>query len=215
VQAQSVITGSTQIGYDAFTNIVTAVSTTELDFATQDWYKGRVVGNIRDVYGNIVASGQANDTDRDGSVSITMQTTGQDQMTYSARGSYGAIPEIQDPDVGSGLRIDYWNFQDVITGPEGGATYWIYVPFYGRGPSRYTNLSVLSLGSTSPAIVQAKPRIESKKPTFSQNEINVDNQDNVNEKTDVITDILSTNIGLQAEDRIRAFTHKLRPMRLA
>jgi hypothetical protein len=201
VQSQSVITGSTQISYDAFTNIVTAISTTELDFAALDWYMGRVVCHVRDVHGNLLAVGQADDIGHSGSVSTTKQITGQDQMTYSAQGFYSARPDILDPDLG-GQRIDYWNFQDVIRGAEGGTTYWIFVPFYGRGPSRRTNLSTLSLGNSSPATVQAKPKIESKKPTFSQNEINVDNQDDVNDRTEVITDIESTAIGLQTDDRV-------------
>lgn len=194
-QAQSVITGSTLISYNAFSNIVTAVSTTELDFAAQDWYSGRVSGSIRDASGNVLASGNASDIDRDGTVSVTMQTTGQDQMTYSAQGQYSALVDIQDPALG-GYYIDRFNYQNVYRGGEGGTNYYIYMPFYAFGPSQRTRLRSLYLGQTSPATVQAKPRIESSAPTVMPATVTI-----TNSAASVESIVNATTAGLQEGDR--------------
>ena len=194
-QAQSVITGSTLISYDAFSNIVTAVSTTELDYAAQDWYSGRVSGSIKDASGNVLASGYASDIDRDGTVSVTMQTAGQDQMTYSAQGQYSALVDIQDPALG-GYYIDHWNYQNVYRGGEGGTNYYIYVPFYAFGPSQRTRLRSLHLGQTNPATVQARPRIESSAPTVMPSTVTV-----TNSAASVESIVNATTDGLKEGDR--------------
>lgn len=204
VQAESVITGSTLVSYDAFSNIVTAVSTTELDYAAQDWYTGRVTGHIRDAGGSLLANVYASDTDHDGTVSVTAQTTGQDQMIYSARGYYGAYVDIQDPSLGrGGYYIDHYNFQSVHGGGEGGGTYFLYVPFYAYGPSRSTQLQSLSLGATSPITIQAKGEVKSKPPTLTDNDINVESAVSTkNESTDVVTVIEASTLGLEDTDRV-------------
>jgi hypothetical protein len=201
-QAQSVITGSTLISYDPFANMVTAVYTTELDFAAQDWYMGRVLGSLTDGNGNVFWSGNTNDTDRDGTVSAIVQRAGQDQMTYSATGRYTAIMDIQDPMSGF-YYIDYWNFQQVYRGDQEGTYYFIYMPFYGFGPSRRTTLSSVLLGSTSPATIQAKPRVESAKPTVSPAEIVVDTPVGTqNETAQVSTVVTASSEGLQEGDQV-------------
>lgn len=199
--AQAVITGSTLVSYNAFANTVTSISTTELDFAAQDFYTGRVIGTLSDANGN-GTNASAGDTDGDGIASVTLQLPGQDQMTYLARGTYGARVEIQD--VAQGVRyLDGWNFQNVYAGGEGGYSYWLYMPFYGPGPLRYTNLRNLSLGSTSPATIQAKPRVESQTPTFSDDDIMVDSPlSTTNESTVVMTQVQASSKGLQTGDRV-------------
>ena len=199
--AQSVITGSTLISYNAYSNTVTSVSTTELDFAAQDYYTGRVFGALSDSNGN-GTNASAYDTDADGTVSVTLQMPGEydaltssgDGRIYSARGTYGARVDIRDP--AQGVRyMDYWNFQQVYAGGEGGYSYWIYMPFIGPGPLRYTNLRNLGLGSASPATIQVKPKVEVSKPTVSPATVTVNNS-----SATVSTTISATTNGLQTGD---------------
>lgn len=156
-RAASVITGSTSISYNAATNTVTGVTTTELDYSAQDWYMGRVNGRVTDANGAMVAALNASDTDRDGVATATMQTTGVDQMTYTCTGFHLALADILDPALGPGYYIDYWDFTQVFVGPEGGY-YHLYQPFYGYGPRRDIRNRNISLGRTF-ASVQARPRI--------------------------------------------------------
>lgn len=196
-QAQSVITGSTLISYNPFANLVTAVYTAEIDFAAQDWYMGRVLGRLTDGNGASLGIAAANDTDRDGTVSVILQASGQDQMTYLATGTYMARFEVQDPSFGS-YYVDYWNFQQVHRGPEQGSYYYLYIPFYGFGPSRRTTLSGVSLGSTSPATVQAKPRVESATPKVDPSTLT----GTQNVTAQVSTVVKASSVGLQEGDEV-------------
>ena len=191
--AQSVITGSTLISYNAYSNTVTSVSTTDLDYAAQDYYSARVSSILYDSNNNRT-SGTATDTQSAGTASVTLQMPGQDQMTYSAKGTYNARVDIQD--YAQGVRyIDRWNFQQVSVGGEGGYSYWLYLPFYGWGPLRYTSLRNLGLGSTSPVIVQAKPIVKTSKPTVAPAIVTVNNS-----IATVSTTISATTNGLQEGD---------------
>ncbi len=195
-QGESVITGATLISYDAYTNLVTAVATTELDYAAQDWYRGQVSCSLRDSHGNPLVSRSAYDTDGDGTVSVIVQTAGQDQMTYAAHGLYGARAEIEDFNLGGGWYIDYWGYQQVIVGDEGRiGYYYIYVPFYARGPMRVTRVRDVLARATSPVTVTAGPEITSGSPTFTANPITVNTG-----STHVDVTVTASAEGLQSGD---------------
>src|SRR6266550_7698407 len=75
VSAQSLISGYASISYDYDTHVVTGVVTTELDYSAQDWYQGVVSGSLYTDENVNLFLGSAKDTDRDGTVSLTMQAT--------------------------------------------------------------------------------------------------------------------------------------------
>jgi hypothetical protein len=144
--AQSYIYGSTSISYNASTNQVTGYTTTEIDYAAQDWYQGRVNGSLRDpVNGTVFSSVSATDTDRDGTVSVTTQTTASSGVQYRMIGTHSGRLSIQDYAMGTNYYIDYWAFQPIYNGED---YRYVYMPYFGPGPRRNTNLSSLLLGKT-------------------------------------------------------------------
>lgn len=144
--AQALINGYASISYNEDTHVLTGTVTTELDFSAQDWYQGRVIGSIYTEEGDTIAFGAANDVDRDGTVSVTMQATSDSSLGYTAKGINGAIADVRDFNLGAGWYMDYWNFQEVL-GREGDVHY-VYMPYYGYGPSRSTRTRNIILGST-------------------------------------------------------------------
>ncbi len=190
-RAGSTITGTTSITYDAYSNVVSGMTMTELDYASQDWYQAIVSGSITDSNGTrLASSGTLHDIDRDGIVSATEEVTGTDQMQYRMTGNHIAIADIQDFVIGA-TYIDYWGFQPIFNGEN---YYYLYMPFYAPGPSRSTRSRNISLGKTY-ANVQAKPKVSSGTPTLSSNSIAV-----TTGSTTLNTDISASTIGLQSGD---------------
>jgi hypothetical protein len=151
VSAQSVINGYASCSYDYDTHLVTGVVTTELDYSSQDWYQAMVNGSLYTDENVILASGQLKDLDRDGTVSKTMQATDNSSLGYTAKGTNLAIADIQDPALGINYYVDYWNYQAVLD--REGMYHYIYMPYYGYGPRKRTNIRNITLGAT---MAQAK-----------------------------------------------------------
>ncbi|WP_246604691.1 hypothetical protein [Chloracidobacterium aggregatum] len=164
---ESIVTGSTLISYDDATNLMTAVATTELDYAAQDWYTGDVFCAILDGAGNRLVSSNAYDTDGDGTVSVIVQMAGQAGMTYSVEGRYKLWMDIQDP---SGCYVDYWNFPRGFLGSGTIGYYWYYTLFFGNGPICRRLTRGMPLGRTT-FPVPPRAYVLSKNPTFTANPI--------------------------------------------
>lgn len=150
VSAQSVISGYASCSYDYDTHLVTGVVTTELDYSAQDWYQGMVSATLYTDENVTLASGSLKDLDRDGTVSTTMQATDNSSLGYTAKGTNIAIADIQDYAIGT-YYVDYWNYQEVLD--REGVYHYIYMPYYGYGPSKNTTRSNITLGAT---MAQAK-----------------------------------------------------------
>jgi hypothetical protein len=190
-RATANINGSTSISYDPWTNLVTGVTTTELDYASQDWYQARVNGSITDANGSLLAGTFANDVDRDGTVSVTMQGSAVDQMEYTCTGTHIALADIQDYFQGHYYYVDNYNFGYY----QSESTYRLFFyTFAGVGPMKRRSSRSLDLGKTF-ATVLAKPRIASAKPTFTPTSIAVNSQ-----ATQVDTAISASTVGLQSGD---------------
>ncbi len=164
---ESIVTGSVLISYDAATNLMTAVATTELDYAAQDWYTGDVSCAILDGAGNRLVNSNAYDTDGDGTVSVIVQMVGQAGMTYSVEGRYKLWMDIQDP---SGCYVDYWNFPRGFLGSGTIGYYWYYTLFFGNGPICRRLTRSMPLGRTT-FPVPPRAYVFSKNPTFTANPI--------------------------------------------
>lgn len=150
VSAQSVISGYASCSYDYDTHLVTGVVTTELDYSAQDWYQGMVSATLYTDENVTLASGSLKDLDRDGTVSKTMQATDNSSLGYTAKGTNIAIADIQDYAIGT-YYVDYWNYQEVLD--REGVYHYIYMPYYGYGPSKNITRSNITLGAT---MAQAK-----------------------------------------------------------
>jgi hypothetical protein len=154
--AQSVVTGYTSSSFDFSTGIMTGVVTTELDYSAQDYYQARVSGSIMaDASSTTLTSTSGSDTDRDGTVSLTMQAPGSYGDGYTVRGHHSAVADIQDYSIGTGYYIDRWNFTQVAANSEG-LYYWVYQPFYGFGPSRSVRNRSILVGTTFAFVDQVK-----------------------------------------------------------
>ncbi len=192
---ESIVTGSVLISYDPETNLVTGVATTELDYAAQDWYMGRVTCSLRDGNGNPLASQSAEDTDGDGTVSVIVQMVGQEGLTtYGARGEYSLRLDIYDPFCGCcGCYLDPWNFQRALLGGWGWGP-WYCVVFSGHGPFRTMRSNTLFLGGRD-VTFQVKPPVTVRQPRFTRNPIRA-----TFDTTDLDVTVKAGRAGLQRGD---------------
>lgn len=189
-RANSVINGYTSISYNATTNLVTGVTTTELDYSAQEWYMGRVIGRMTDSNGNSLGLGALNDTDRDGTVSTALQAAGGGNVVYTCKGTHGALADVRDYSQGSWRWVDYHNF-GYRTYDEG-----LYVmfmaPFYGPGPSVLRNTNSILLGNTLAAL----PQVSIERYRFDKTPPEVKNGDQIKLTVDV-----SATSGYQTTDQ--------------
>jgi hypothetical protein len=192
---ESIVTGSVLISYDPETNLVTGVATTELDYAAQDWYMGRVTCSLRDGNGNPLASQSAEDTDGDGTVSVIVQMVGQEGLTtYGARGEYSLRLDIYDPFCGCcGCYLDPWNFQRALLGGWGWGP-WYCTVFSGHGPFRTMRSGTLFLGGRD-VTFQVKPLVAVRQLRFTKNPIRA-----TFDSTDLDVTVRASRAGLQDRD---------------
>ena len=183
---ESIVTGSVLISYDPETNLVTGVATTELDYAAQDWYMGRVTCSLRDGNGNSLASQSAEDTDGDGTVSVIVQTVGQAGMAYSAEGSYKLRLVVQDT---IGRYLDYWDYPAGVSAGTGILGY--YAWYRGLGPLQWRPTWNRFLGRlTAPLqralVLSGNPRFTANPITAATGQTHVDVDVEVHTAADVI-----------------------------
>ena len=142
------IHGRTSVNYDQSTNTVTATSSTQIDYAAQDYYQGYVNIRLTDNSGNTLAVVTRTDTDRDGFVEYSTQFAGGAEGTeYTLKGTHRGRMSIQDPAFNLHY-VDYYYFSWYSDVGVEGETVWRYLPFFGRGPRKNRPSSMLTMGNT-------------------------------------------------------------------
>ena len=102
--------GRTEVNYNQTTRMMTATSSTEVDFAAQEFYQGYVNIRLTDGAGNTMAVGTYADTDRDGFVEYSNQfAAGADYSEYTLTGTHRARMSIQDPAMNN-RYVDFYYF---------------------------------------------------------------------------------------------------------
>lgn len=142
------IYGRTTLSYSESANTVIATSSTEIDFAAQDYYQGIVQIRLTDSNGNTLALVTNTDTDRDGFVEYSSEfPAGAEGSEYTLTGSHRGRMNIQDPALNY-RYVDYYYFSWYLDMGREGANIWRYLPFYGRGPRSNRWNSSISIGGT-------------------------------------------------------------------
>ena len=128
--------GRTEVNYNQTTRMMTATSSTEVDFAAQEFYQGYVNIRLTDGAGNTMAVQTLADTDRDGFVEYSNTfAAGADYSEYTMTGTHRARMSIQDPAMNY-RYVDFYYFgYNLDMGSEGGNA-WRFVMFYGPGPRK-------------------------------------------------------------------------------
>ena len=140
--------GHTAVQYDQTSRMMTATSSTEIDYAAQDYYQGFVSISLTDGNGTTLASGTFADTDRDGFVEYSNQfAAGADGSEYTLAGTHRARMSIQDPALNYHY-VDYYYFGYNLEMGSEGRNAWRWVMFVGPGPPKNRLSSMLTIAGT-------------------------------------------------------------------
>lgn len=140
--------GRTEVHYDPTSRMMTATSSTEIDFAAQEFYQGYVNIRLTDGAGNAMAIGTFADTDRDGFVQYSNQfAAGADYSEYTLTGTHRARMSIQDPALNYRYVDNYYFGYNLDMGREGGNA-WRFVMFFGPGPRKNWSTPWLTVNGT-------------------------------------------------------------------
>jgi len=109
IHAQNVY-GRSEMHYDQSSRLMTAVSSTEIDYAAQEYYQGFVNMKVTDAGGNVLLNAVYADQDRDGYVEHSEQfAAGADDSEYTVTGTHRGRMNIQDPALNYHY-LDYFYF---------------------------------------------------------------------------------------------------------
>ena len=155
-QAQTLY-GRSDVHYDPSTRLMTARSSTQIDYAAQDYYQGHVYIRLTDASGTALAFGNYADNDRDGFVEYSNQfPAGPDYSEYTMTGTHRARMSIQDPALN--LRyVDYYYFGYNLDMGLEGENIWRFVMFTGRGPRKNYYTSLLTVNGSIDADIALDP----------------------------------------------------------
>jgi hypothetical protein len=141
-QAQNVW-GYSSISYDDSTGYVTVSSTTELDYAVQEYYKARVISKLKDGNGTTLALAAATESFDDGYITVTYGTYNSSAEEFEVVATHLGVATLRDASLNK-----YWDYFNYVWWQDFNVDSFLSYGFLGAGPPLLSNSSILQVGQT-------------------------------------------------------------------